>query len=57
VKKENKSDIKPSTKSRSTTPSSTNIKKEKVTPTSSPTKEPTGKRKKKEQEEEDIWRW
>ncbi len=52
VKKEKKSDIKPPpTKKLSIT-----IKKEKVTPTSSPTKKPTGKRNKKE-EEEDIWRW
>lgn len=49
VKKEKKSDVKPAR-------SSVKVKKEKVTPTSSPTKEPTGKRKKKE-EEEDIWRW
>jgi hypothetical protein len=53
VKKEKKSDVKPSpTKKLSIT-----IKKEKITPTSSPTKESTGKRKKKETEEEDIWRW
>ena len=52
IKKEKKSDIKPT----STKKLSITIKKEKVTPTSSPTKESTGKRKKKE-EEEDIWRW
>ncbi len=50
MKKEKNSDVKPSKKL------SITIKNEKTTPTSSPTKEPTGKRKKKE-EEEDIWRW
>jgi len=52
IKKERKSDVKPSKKKLSIT-----IKNEKVTPNSSPTKEPTGKRKKKETEEEDVWRW
>ena len=48
MKKEKKSDVKRL---------STKIKNEKLTPTSSPTKQPTGKRKKKEEEEQDIWRW
>lgn len=57
VKKEKKSDVKPaSAKRASATPSRKSVKKEKVTPGSSPLKGAAGKRKKKE-EEEDIWRW